>query len=179
MRNFRGMANPLCSSILAKVDEQIERLNHLTDVLPPDRVDWAPTGLGLDGWTTGRVLGHLLDCLAGFCAVLAAAKPERAAIFSGLRSMPVNHTCKISEARERMAVYRRHIDEGFEFLADTDLSRLVPTVFVAGGETVLTLLLGNLEHLINHKHQLFTYLKLMGAEVGTRDLYHFRNVSKG
>ena len=38
----------------------------------------------------------------------------------------------------------------------------------------MTLLLGNLEHLINHKHQLFTYLKQMGVEVTTRDLYRFR-----
>jgi hypothetical protein len=39
---------------------------------------------------------------------------------------------------------------------------------------VATLLLGNLEHLINHKHQLFLYLKLMGVPVGTPDLYQFR-----
>jgi hypothetical protein len=47
-------------------------------------------------------------------------------------------------------------------------------VFVEDGETVLTLLLGNLEHLINHKHQLFTFLKQMGIDVSTRDLYRFR-----
>ena len=52
-----------------------------------------------------------------------------------------------------------------------------PTVFVRTGETVLTLLLGNLEHLINHKHQLFIYLKLMGAPVETRDLYCFRGLA--
>ena len=50
----------------------------------------------------------------------------------------------------------------------------MPTVFVAQGESILTLLLGNLEHLINHKHQLFTYLKQMGVPVATPDLYRFR-----
>jgi hypothetical protein len=50
----------------------------------------------------------------------------------------------------------------------------VATVFVERGEPLLTLLLGNLEHLINHKHQLFTYLKQMGVDVNTRDLYRFR-----
>lgn len=67
-----------------------------------------------------------------------------------------------------------HIDEGFALLEDQDLSRRLPTVFVRSGEPILTLLLGNLEHLINHKHQLFTYLKLMGIDVRTRDLYRFR-----
>jgi hypothetical protein len=38
----------------------------------------------------------------------------------------------------------------------------------------MTVMLGNLEHYINHKHQLFFYLKLLGVKVGTPDLYHFR-----
>jgi hypothetical protein len=45
---------------------------------------------------------------------------------------------------------------------------------VAEGEPLLTLLLGNLEHLINHKHQLFWYLKLLGVSVRTPDLYRLR-----
>jgi len=59
-------------------------------------------------------------------------------------------------------------------LEDPDLSQKVPTVFVKQGESLLTLLLGNLEHLVNHKHQLFTYLKLMGVDVTSHNLYQFR-----
>ena len=58
-------------------------------------------------------------------------------------------------------------------------SRKLPTVFVAEGETLLTLLLGNLEHVINHKHQLFMYLKLMTVSVSTEDLYRFRGEPLG
>ena len=50
----------------------------------------------------------------------------------------------------------------------------VPTVFAAEGETILRLLLTNLEHFINHKYQLFFYLKMMGVSVGTGDLYCLR-----
>jgi hypothetical protein len=50
----------------------------------------------------------------------------------------------------------------------------VPTIFKGEGESVLTLLLCNLEHLINHKHRLFTYLKLLNVDVSSRDLYCFR-----
>jgi hypothetical protein len=67
-----------------------------------------------------------------------------------------------------------HIDEGFALLRDADLGREVPTVFVKHGEPLLTLFLGNLEHLMNHKHQLFTYLKEMGVDVMSQDLYRFR-----
>lgn len=166
------MSTLLCNSVLAKIREQIELTEHLIGKLPAERVDWTPEVRG--SWPTARVLGHLLDCLSGFCAVLAAAHPERLAHFNRLRDRPVNHACGVGEAVERMALYRSHIEEGFALLDDTDLARAMPTVFVPGGELVLTLLLGNLEHLINHKHQLFTYLKLMGVEAGTRDLYRFR-----
>ena len=88
--------------------------------------------------------------------------------------MPVNHSCAPAEAAGRIPLYRARIDEGFALLDDASLALPVPTIFVKQGEPVLTLLLGNLEHLINHKHQLFTYLKLMGVDVNTSDLYRFR-----
>jgi hypothetical protein len=169
------MAEPLCMSVLAKIHEQIERTEHLIGLLPPENLDWGPSQLGFNCWPTAKLLGHLMECLAGFCAVLFAANPEQLPHFSRLRDMRVNHWCEASEARDRIALYRAHIDEGFGLLRDTDLTRCLPTVFVSAGEPVLTLLLGNFEHLVNHKHQLFTYLKLMGAGIATRDLYQFRN----
>jgi hypothetical protein len=165
------MPEALCASLREKIDEQIERTLHLIRLLPDGRIDTA----ALPGsWPAGLLLGHLLDCLAGFCAVLMAVRPERLAHFAELRSAPVNHACAPAEAAERIAAYRGRIVEGFALLYDVDLAPRIPTVFVRTGETVLTLLLGNLEHLINHKHQLFVYLKLMGVSVESRDLYCFR-----
>jgi hypothetical protein len=40
----------------------------------------------------------------------------------------------------------------------------------------MTLLLGNLEHLVNHKYQLFFYLKMLGVPLGTPDLYRLRGM---
>jgi hypothetical protein len=153
---------PLCASLLLKIQEQIDRTVHLINLLPEPPI---PIQL---------LLGHLLDCLAGFCAVLAAVEPLRLAHFSQLRSMPVNHACSPGEAIARIAVYQARIEEGFDLLDDASLSKTVGTVFVERGETILTLLLGNLEHLINHKHQLFMYVKQMGVVVTTGDLYLFR-----
>jgi hypothetical protein len=166
------MSTVLCTSVLTKIHEQIERTNHLLGELPQERLDWTPSIN--NSWPTSKLLGHLLECLAGFCAVLVAVKPGPLAHFSRLRARPVNHACTIPEAVDRLALYRQHLDEGFALLRDDDLARVIPTVFVKSGEPVLTLLLGNLEHLINHKHQLFTHLKAMGVAVGTRDLYCFR-----
>ncbi len=162
----------LCVSLLAKIHEQIDGAVHLTRLVPPDWVDWAPAISG--AWPTGVLLGHLLDCMAGFCAVLTAFEPQRLAHFVSLRELPVNHRCSPDEAGRRMAIYRARIDEGFRLLRDSHLGKQVPTVFVEQGESLLTLMLGNLEHLVNHKHQLFTYLKLQGVSVASQDLYRFR-----
>lgn len=151
---------PLCAALLDKIGEQIERTRHLIGLVPAGRLDWAPQP---GAWTVRELLGHLLDCTSGFCAVLAAAEPVRLAHFAKLREFP-----------PAMELYRAHIEEGFALLTDADLARRVPTVFVAQGESILTLLLGNLEHLINHKHQLFTCLKQMGVPVATPDLYRLR-----
>lgn len=150
----------LCDCLLAKIQEQIERTTHLIRLVPETQRDWSPQPTA---WTMGELLAHFLDCMAGFCAVLAAAEPQRLAHFAKLREAPAT-----------IEMFRAHIEEGFGLLTDADLARRLPTVFVAQGETVLTLLLGNLEHLINHKHQLFTNLKRMGVPVATPDLYRFR-----
>jgi uncharacterized damage-inducible protein DinB len=150
----------LSAALLDKIGEQIERTTHLIGLVPEERWDWKPQP---GDWTTGELIGHLLDCISGFCAVLVAAEPQRLAHFAKLREMPAT-----------IEIFRAHIEEGFALLTDADLARRVPTVFVAEGESILTLLLGNLEHLVNHKHQLFTYLKQMGVPVATPDLYRFR-----
>jgi hypothetical protein len=163
---------PLSAALFAKIDEQIERTSRLIGLLPVDRLAWQPPMRG--AWPAAVLLGHLLECLAGFCAVLYVVEPERLRHFAELRDRPVNHVCGKDEARGRLNEYRGHIHEGFEVLRDTELGRPVPTIFVPGGEAILTLLLGNLEHLINHKHQLFTYLRLLNVDVSSADLYRFR-----
>jgi hypothetical protein len=166
-----GESNAVASLFLSKLEEQIERTQHLIALIPPDKLEWKPQP---DSLRVCDLLGHLLECLAGFCATLYAVNPARLVHFVALRELQVNHCCGIEEASERIRDYGLHIREGFALLNDDDLARRVPTVFVAEGEAVMTVLLGNLEHVINHKYQLFFYLKLLGAGVMTRDLYRTR-----
>lgn len=164
-------AGTLTGPLLAKVDEQLERAARLAELVPSDKTEWRPSA---DTLRVCDLLGHLLECMAGFCAALYALHPERLAHFNKLRELPVNHCCGIEEFLGQMREYRRHIREGFDCLSDEELSQRIPTVFASEGEPVITLILGNLEHLINHKYQLFFYLKLLGIKVSTSDLYHFR-----
>jgi hypothetical protein len=169
------MPQPLCSALLEKIHEEIERSTHLLDLLPTLPLEWTPTIP--DARPVGWLIGHLLECLAGFCAVLYKVRAQELAHFERLKGLPVNHLCGVEEARGRIADYAACIDEGMTLLQDSDLAQRVPTVFVPEGELLLTLLLGNLEHLISHKYQLLIYLKLAGVAAGTRDLYQFRGKS--
>src|SRR5258708_5895257 len=114
-------ARHLCVPLFAKIQEQMDGVARLSLLLPPDCLDWAPAIPG--AWPVGVLLGHLLDCMAGFCAVLSAFEPQRLAHFSGLRELPVNHRCTPTEAVRRIAIYRAHIEEGFLLLRDANLGR--------------------------------------------------------
>lgn len=164
--------NSIVESTRLKVREQIEKTKHLIELIPPDCIEWNPQW-PCGSFDIGHLLGHLLECLAGFCAVFHAAFPQQLQGVLELRSLPVNHFCKPDEAIARIQVYETYIEEGFDLCGDEELKRMLPTVFAAA-ESVMTLLLGNLEHLLNHKYQLFLYLKIFGVPVATADLYCWR-----
>lgn len=163
-------------SVREKILEAIERTEHLVSMTPADRLAWHPDAAA--NQTTpidlGHLLGHLLSCVAGFCAALHAAFPNELREMEELRGFAVDHSCAPEEARVRIEIYARHIAKGLALCTDDDLGRKIRTVFVPEGETLLTILLGNFEHLTNHKYQLFFYLKLLGVKVGTADLYRLR-----
>jgi hypothetical protein len=165
-------ANVIVQSIRFKVREQVEITESLIRLLSPECLKWRPQAPS-DAMDVGHLLGHVLDCLAGFCAVFQAAFPDLFHDLEHLRSLPVNHFCPPEEAIDRIHLYAATIERGFDLCTDEDLSRMLRTAF-ASSESITTLLLGNLEHIINHKHQLFLYMKLLGLPVATRDLYRFR-----
>jgi hypothetical protein len=162
----------LALSLHTKLREQIEGIQKLLVLLTNDNLNWQAQE---NSFRIGDLLGHLLECLAGFCAVLYALRPDDLKHFQRLRDLPVNHFCATEEAQHRIMEYQSYIEEGFGKLHDKDLTKKIPTLFVKTGETAMTILLGNLEHLINHKYQFFIYLKLLGIPVSSENLYYFRN----
>jgi len=167
----------ITESLHCKIQEAIDRTAHLVSLVPAPESGFHPRAAAspeIRFTDLAHLLGHLLDCTSGICAALRAAFPSKLAHFDKLRCDQVNHGCEPAEALLRIAAYSTHISHGFSICTDSDLARKIPTVFVPQGETLATLLLGNLEHLLNHKAQLFFYLKLLGVHVGTADLYALR-----
>jgi hypothetical protein len=169
---------PIVDSVAEKVMEAIERIEHLVSLVPANRLEWRPelpppaSRVG----NFGELLAHLVVCLSGFCAAFYRAFPGQLADFVDLRSMAVYDSCSPAEARAKISLYAAQIQRGFRCCTDEDLARQIPTVFVPEGQALLKVLLGNLEHLTNHKYQLFFHLKLAGVPVGSRDIYKWREV---
>jgi hypothetical protein len=172
--NQSSETNTLSQALWHKLREQITLTERLIKLLPADKLHWQPLPAA---FRIDDLLGHLLECLAGFCAALYALRPDELAHFAALRQLPVNHRCTIDEAESRISDYQKHLEEGFALLSDQELAQRLLTLFVKEGETAMTILLGNLEHFINHKYQLFFYLKLLGINVESADLYHFKTVN--
>lgn len=162
---------PVALLLLQKVLEQAERVQHLL-TLAPEEGSWRPVPVqGRPLMTLGELTFHFGECLAGFCAALYAAAPDRLAHFQRLREWTTSPADRLEEVRLRLTEYVRHVEEGFQLLEDSNLTRKLPTLFAPEGQPLFTILLANLEHLIHHKHQLFVYLRLRGVDVGTADLY--------
>lgn len=159
----------LARMVLAKLEEQVDRAAHLMALVPPEKLDWRPD---LPALRLSDLLKHLTGCLAGVCAAVYAAYPEPLGHFERLRGL------KGTSFQESHQRFMEHIREGFALITDQDLARPIPTVFVPEGEPLLTLLLGNIEHFINHKYQLFFYLKMLGVAVSTPDLYQLRGTRR-
>lgn len=102
----------LTEVIWLKLHEQIERTEHVIQLLPSDSIGWDPR-LPQGSTDLGHLLGHLLDCLAGFCAVFHAAFPRQLAHLGKLRSQPVNHFCRPDDAVKRVQIYMTEIERAF------------------------------------------------------------------
>ena len=172
--------NPLVNSLAEKVSETIERTEHLVSLVPPNLLDWCPK-LPAEipkADDLGHSLSHLLVCLSGFCAAFHRAFPGELGDFLELRAIAIGESCPPVEAQAGIKLYEARIQRGFRCCTDEDLSRRIPTLFAPEGQTLLTILLSNLEHLINHKYQLFFHLKLAGLKLGSRDIYKWREISE-
>jgi hypothetical protein len=165
------MERSLCTDLQIKFEHQIERIEHLTGLVPTDKLNWVPPLT--NGFTFTVLLGHIMECVAGIAATLYAAKPEELGHLLDLKRLTGNQQVGITTAKAGLHTFQESLREAFGHLTDHDLARLIPTVFVPKGESVLTLMFINYEHLASYKYQLFLWLRMAGVRVESRDLYHF------
>ena len=171
--SLTSSAHPVRNVVAARILEDAELIFEMLALAPPDSGAWRPPDWpathGDPPFSLAQLTAHLVESLGGICACLYKLHPEPLAgvawLKDGAAALP---------AREAMAELQRAARAGFDLVTDADLMRDLPTVFAPEGEPVLATLLVNWKHLLHHAHQLFVYLKLLGAAVDTRHLYRFQ-----
>jgi hypothetical protein len=158
----------------SQVESAYRAADGLMKLVDEGSLGWRPTG-GTNWMTTGQLLEHMTSacgaCCKGFVTGdwgMGDASVEDMAPSS--EKMPSAHSVK--EARERLAADRKVALEMIRTSGEKDLTtKSVPAPWDPTPRVLGEHLLNMVQHLIQHKGQLFYYLKLQGKPVDTSHLY--------
>jgi len=166
----------LAAALFSRIEEEATLTLRLMERVPMDASEWRPDwpSAGRPPFTVRVLCAHLCDSLSGTCAVLVKLTGESSPAAAALRARveKASHG-SIAESMTLLSDLLEFLQEHFPRIPDSNLTRVLPHVFVAAGKPAMTMLLTNLVHFTNHKYQLFTYLKVLGVPVSTQDLYRF------
>ena len=168
--------DPIATNVLSRIEEEATLTLSLMERVPAEAAEWRPDWPSVERppFTVRKLCAHLCDSLSGMCAVLAKLEPEPPPAAAALRlRVEAASGGTIADSMALLTDLLEFLRERFQNIADSDLTRILPSVFTAAGKPAMTMLLTNLVHFTNHKYQLFTYLKLLGVPVTTKDLYCF------
>lgn len=137
-------------------------------MVPADKLKWQP---GPTFMSTGQVLSHLSDGLGGGLEMMIGDKwPSNAEMEDGMKleNLP---SCTPQEALDKLEKDKKTLRQVLDGMSEEDFTNKVFTVPWGWKAKTERMAVGFLGHFLNHKMQLFTYLKLLGLPVNTETLY--------
>jgi uncharacterized damage-inducible protein DinB len=159
---------------LAQYADQVYKATiGLMKMAPPDKLNWKPKETG--NWLTlGQLLQHLSDSTGAPMKMFITGEwpqmPEGTEMIPPAEKMPT--TSSVDAALKTIEADRAVMHEQLERLPDAEFrTRLTAAPWAPMQLPLWVWLLQMVEHQLNHKMMLFTYLKLLGIKVGTAELY--------
>jgi hypothetical protein len=139
----------------------------LLKMVPADKLDWKP---GENFMTLGQVICHLGDGIGTELRMLidnSWPKPEdmSEAMKKGMPS------CNVQEALAKLEKDKATLREVLAGVTEDDFATKIVSVPWGWKAPLEKMSLDFREHFVNHKMQLFMYLKLLGFSVNTETLY--------
>ena len=138
----------------------------LLKLVPSDKLDWKP---GPNFMSMSQLICHLSEGIGSELRMLinnSWPKPEE--ISEAMTNMP---TCNVQEALARLEKDKTTLREVLSGVTDEDFANKIVSVPWGWKSKIEKMALDFREHFVNHKMQLFTYLKLLGLPVNTETLY--------
>ena len=153
---------------LSYFDDVVRPTEHMFRLIPADKLEWKPTD---NAFTLGQQIAHLSGALGVYAHGIARGDWE----FKSMRERFVQnrHTpmMQVEEAihllNENQAEFRRVVGA----LSEEDFSTGEVDSPQLGRVPRWRLAMLAVEHHINHKAEIFMYLKFMGIAVNTGNLY--------
>ncbi len=163
--------------IKAELDSTYATTDKLLALVDDGVLDWKPS-TGTNWMTTGQLLKHLAEgCGVAFRAFVTGdwGLPEGVDASALTQLPPAEALPAIESAAETRRLLKIDKQLAIEMLATCDEERLAcakaPAPWDASDMVLGRRLLQMVEHLKQHKGQLFYYLKLQGKPVATGDLW--------
>jgi hypothetical protein len=135
-------------------------------MVPPDKLDWKP---GPTFMSMGQLICHLAGGIGGELGMMinnSWPKPEE--MSEAMKQMP---SCSIQEALSKLENDKAVLREILAGVTEEDFANKIVSVPWGWKSKMEKMALDFREHFVNHKMQLFTYLKLLGFPVNTETLY--------
>ena len=140
----------------------------LLKMVPADKLDWKP---GPTFMSMGQLICHLSGGVGSELRMLITGnwpKPEEMEAAMQQGKMP---TCNVQEALANLEKDKSVLREVLAGVTEKDFKNKILSVPWGWKSKTERMALDFREHFINHKMQLFTYLKLLGFPVNTNTLY--------
>jgi hypothetical protein len=138
----------------------------LLKMVPAEKLDWKP---GPSFMTLGQLIYHLSGGIGAELGMLITnswPKPEE--MEEAMHKMPA---CTVQEALERLEKDKKDLHEVLTGVSEEDFANKIVSVPWGWKSSLELMALNFRDHFVNHKMQLFTYLKLLGFPVNTNTLY--------
>jgi uncharacterized damage-inducible protein DinB len=142
----------------------------LIGMAPADKLEWRP---GPNFMSVGQVICHLVDGMGGdlrclFTGEWPTTSMEQMAEMMKLENRP---SCGVAEALNKLENDKAVLREFLDGISEEDFAhKPVSTPWGMQGK-MEPMSIAFLGHFLNHKMQLFIYLKLLGLPVDTGTLY--------
>jgi hypothetical protein len=138
----------------------------LLKMVPSDKLDWQP---GPSFMTMGQLICHLGDGIgAELRMAINNSWPKMEEMTAAMKQMP---SCNVQEALAKLEKDKTTLKEVLAGVSEEDFASKIIEVPWGWKSKMEKMSLDFREHFVNHKMQLFTYLKLLGFTVNTEKLY--------
>jgi hypothetical protein len=148
--------------------ESFRPAESLLKMVPADKLDWKP---GPSFMSMGQLICHLSDGIGKELRMMITnswPKPEEMTEAMKQGNLP---TCGVQEALAKLEKDKTTLREVLSGVTEEDFASKIVSVPWGWKSKMEKMALDFREHFVNHKMQLFTYLKLLGYPVNTETLY--------